>query len=162
MTIFSGLATRGPFNDVWVLTDANGVVTAAVDIMPRTSPNSLDVNSTGIFSVTIAILGTEDFDVNNIDLNNVNLEGILPDTSSFMDVATPSSNGGGDPCLDSNGHGNDDGKLDLVLTFDKGAIIDALGEVSNGDCVRLTFAGKLVDGTPISGSDYVLVEKYHP
>ncbi len=142
--------------------------------MPRTSPNSLDVNSTGIFPVTVAILGTEEFDVNNIDLNNVNLEGIAPVTSSFMDVATPSSNGGGDPCLDSNGdandddlgglllrfdNDNDDGKLDLVLTFDKGAIIDALGEVSNGDCVRLTFAGKLVDGTPIGGSDYVLVEK---
>ncbi len=147
---------------------------AAVDIMPRTSPNSLDVNSTGIFPVTVAILGTEDFNVNNIDLNNCFMEGIVPLRSSFMDVATPSSNGGGDPCLDSNGdandddlgglllrfdNDNDDGKMDLVLTFDKGAIIDALGEVSNGDCVRLTFAGKLVDGTPIGGSDYILVEK---
>jgi hypothetical protein len=35
---------------------SDGAIT--IYIMPRTSPNSLNVNSTGIFPVTVAILGT--------------------------------------------------------------------------------------------------------
>ena len=46
-----------------------------------------------------------------------------------------------------------------MLRFDKEATIDALGEVSDGDCVGLMLTGQLVDGTPISGSGHVLIRK---
>ncbi len=125
--------------------------------MPRKYPNPLNVKIKGVLPV--AILGTDSFDVINIDLyNNVNLEGIPPLRNAFEDVSTPFSNGGGDPCLDCTKEGPD-GELDLVLKFDKQAVLAALGAVSDGDCVELTLNGELLDGTPISGSDHVLIRK---
>ena len=65
---------------------------------------------------------------------------------------------GGDPCLNCTEDGPD-GELDLVLKFDKEAVVAFLGAVNDGDCVELTLTGKLLDGTPISGSDHVLIRK---
>jgi hypothetical protein len=160
MTVFGGSTDTGRVNDAWLLTYANGVVNVAVDIKPQSCPNALHVESK--HALPVAILGTDSFDVNNIDLNNVYLEGIPPLRSYFEDVSTPFSNGGDDPCFDCTEEGPD-GELDLVLKFNKQAVVVALGEVSNGDCVELTLTGQLVDDTPISGSDYVLINKrLHP
>jgi hypothetical protein len=160
MTVFGGNTGTGFANDTWLLIYANGVVNVAVDIKPGSCPNPLHVESKDVLPV--AILGTDSFDVNYIDLHNVYLEGIPPLRSTFEDVSTPFSNGGDDPCLDCTEEGHD-GKLDLVLEFNKHAVVWALGEVSNGDCVELTLTGELVDDTPISGSDYVSINKrLHP
>ncbi len=131
----------------WELGLATSTSVAVIDIKPGSSPNTLDVNSTNRwFRVRVAILGTDNFDVNNIDLNSVLLEGLQPLRSYFRDVSTPFSNGG------------PDGKLDLLLKFSKNEVIAFLGEVSNGDCVEMTLTGQLVDGNPISGSDHILVK----
>ena len=52
-----------------------------------------------------------------------------------------------------------DGYLDLTLKFKTQAIVDALGEVANGETVALTLTGKLIDGTPIEGEDCIRVKK---
>ncbi len=138
--------------------DVSGALCIALDIKPGSCPNPLNVKSKGVLPV--AILGTDSFYVNDIDLGNVYLEGIPPLRSSFMDVATPFSNGGDDTCLNCSEEGPD-GKLDLVLKFDKQAVVEALWEVSNGDCVELTLYGELLDppGFTIAGSDHVLIIK---
>ncbi len=156
MMVFAGNGSQ--LLDFWLLTYATGVINVAVDIDPADCPNRLDVNSTNRwFRVRVAILGTDTFDVNNIDLNSVLLEGISPLRTYFRDVSTPFSNGGADPCLNCSEEGPD-GKSDLLLKFSKNEVIAFLGEVNNGDCVEMTLTGQLVDGTPISGSDHILVK----
>jgi hypothetical protein len=44
----------------------------------------------------VAILGTEDFDVNQIDIASIRLEGVAPIRSSYEDVATPVADGTGE------------------------------------------------------------------
>jgi hypothetical protein len=66
----------------------------AVDIKPGSCPNPLNVKSKGVLPV--AILGTEDFDVNQIDIASIRLEGVAPIRSSYEDVATPVADGTGE------------------------------------------------------------------
>jgi hypothetical protein len=68
-----------------------GLPGVAVDIRPRSCPNPLNVKSKGILPV--AILGTEEFDVYDIDPVSVRLEGVAPIRSSYEDVATPVADG---------------------------------------------------------------------
>ncbi len=140
------------------ITFATATDAVTIDIKPQSCPNLINVKGRGVLQV--AILGTPTLDVNNIDLNNVYLEGLQPRRSYFRDVSTPFSNGGADPCLNCTEEGPD-GELDLVLKFDKREIVAALGEVGDGDCVELILTGELLDppGTPISGSGHVLIKK---
>ena len=59
----------------------------AVDIKPQSCPNPLNVKKKGV--LPIAILGTEDFDVTEIDPASVELEYISPLRWALEDVATP-------------------------------------------------------------------------
>jgi hypothetical protein len=43
------------------------------------------------------------------------------------------------------------------LKFDRSEIIAALGEVADGEVVQLTITGNLGDGTPIVGTDCVII-----
>ena len=58
-----------------------------VDIRPASCPNPLNVNSRGVLSV--AILGSEGFDVDQVDPDTVLLEGVSPLRWSWEDVGTP-------------------------------------------------------------------------
>ena len=58
-----------------------------VDIKPTSCPNPLNVKSKGVLPV--AILGTVDFDVSDIDPATVLLEGVPPLRWALEDVATP-------------------------------------------------------------------------
>jgi hypothetical protein len=128
------------------------------DIKPTSCPNPLNVKSGGVLPV--AILGTPDFDVAQIDVGTVQLEGVNPIKSNYEDVATPFEpfSGKEDCNLDCNTYGSD-GLMDLTLTFDKQDIVAALGEVEDGDCLVLFVTGDLLDGTPFIGEDVVLILK---
>jgi len=129
-----------------------------VDIKPTSCPNPLNTKSKGVLPV--AILGTEDFDVSVIDPATVLLEGASPLRWTLEDVATPY-----EPyvekkdCYDDCNEFGPDGYIDLTLKFKKQEIIDALGEVEDGDCLVLTLQGELFDGTPIFGEDVVKILK---
>jgi len=124
---------------------------AAVDITPQTCPNPLNVNSKG--HLPVAILGTEDFDVSEIDPDSILLEDMPPLHWEMEDVATPNYG-----CLNCTAEGPD-GMMDLTLFFDIQAIVGVIGPVSDGDCLVLTVTGTLLDGTPIEGSDIVAIRK---
>ncbi len=128
------------------------------DIKPTSCPNPLNVKSGGLLPV--AILGTADFDVAQIDVGTVQLEGVDPIMSNNEDVATPFEpfSGKEDCNLDCNTYGPD-GFMDLTLQFDKRDIVAALGEVEDGDCLVLFVTGDLLDGTPFIGEDVVLIKK---
>jgi hypothetical protein len=121
-------------------------------------PNPLNVKSKGVLPV--AILGTADFDVTQVDVTTVELAGMpaIPDQYGFEDVATPFNGVANDDCLDCTELGGD-GMLDLVLYFYRQDIVDAIGSVEDGDCLYPTFTGALFDGTPIEGSDPLSIIK---
>ena len=52
-----------------------------------------------------------------------------------------------------------DGVLDLVLKFDKQAILNVIGHVNDGDQIILTLTGVLYDETHIEGTDCIWVRK---
>lgn len=123
-----------------------------IDIKPGSCPNPLNVNNKGVLPV--AILGTEDFDVFDIDVASIRLEGISPIRSGYEDVATPFE---GEIC-ECHELGAD-GYLDLTLKFTTQEIVDAIGDVNDGDEVILTISGKLSDGRDFEGADCVVIIK---
>lgn len=124
-----------------------------VDIKPQSCPNPLNVGSGGV--VSVAILGTEAFYVTQVDPATVLLEGVSPLRWSVEDVATPYTGEMVD-CMSGTTEGPD-GFADLVFKFDKQELVNAIGEVSDGDCLLLTLTGQLFDTTDISGSDFVRI-----
>jgi hypothetical protein len=131
-------------------------VAVFVDIKPQGCPNPLNTKSKGVTSV--AILGTADFDITQIDIASLRLEGVAPVRSSMEDVATPfTPTDGLDDAHDCNDFGPD-GFADLTLKFDTQDLIQALGDVEDGEVRVVTLTGVLHDGTPIEGQDVVVIK----
>ena len=135
----------GVWNDMpasW--TSHNGIVeivpellNIAVDIRPGGEQNPVNLGSKGVLPV--AIFGEEDFDVFDIDLSSLVLDGATPrqkgksgKLGSFEDI-------------------NDDGLIDLLLLFE----ISELG--IDGSATELVLEGLLNDGTDLVGSDLIRI-----
>jgi hypothetical protein len=139
-----------------------------VDIKPQSCPNPLNVKDKGV--VPVAILGTEGFDVSQIDPASVELEGVSPLTWAWEDVAEPFEPFvGKEDCFadcwawmcDEAYPG--DGYMDLTLKFDAQEVIAALGAVEDGDCLVLQLTGSLAGGGcgggAFVGEDVVWIKK---
>jgi len=127
-------------------------VSATIDIKPGSCPNSLNIKSKGV--LTVAVLGTEDFDVTAIDPASIRLAGVAPIRSSIEDVSTPLLEKQYECDCISEG---EDGIDDLTLKFNTQEIISALGEVADGDELVLPLTGELSNGTPIEGDDCIII-----
>ena len=126
-----------------------------MDIKPTSCRNPLSTRKRG--RLPVAILGTEDLDVADIDVTTVRLEGIAPERSNIEDVATPFiPYTGKSDAFDCTTDGPD-GFDDLTLKFDQRDVVDALGSVSDGDVLVLTLTATLIDGTEIRGEDVVVI-----
>ena len=156
-----------------------------VDIKPTSCPNPINTKSNGV--TPVAILGTLDFDVTQIDPVTVTLAGASPLRWDWEDVATPFEpyTGKEDCDLDCNTLGPD-GYLDLTLKFNTQEILDNIGTVESfevneeelntlesgvddqvttitgeilavRDCIVIQLEGLLLDGTPIIGEDVVRI-----
>ena len=123
-----------------------------IDIKPGSCPNPLNVKDQGMLSV--AVLGSNEFDIFTVDPASIRLEGIAPVRSSYEDVATPVLNKTDDCECTTEGP---DGYLDLVLKFDVQEIVAALGSVYDGDELLLTLTGENINGIPIEGTDCVVI-----
>lgn len=131
-------------------------VIVSVDIKPTSCPNPLNVKSKGVLPV--AILGSDVFDVNEIDVASLEILGVKPIRSSYEDVAAPVAKEAlAEECACTTE--GPDGYMDLTLKFDKQEIIEAIGEVEDGDEVILTLTGMLTDETPIEGTDCIWIIK---
>ncbi len=130
-----------------------------VDIKPGSCPNPVNVKSSGVLPV--AILGTADFDITTIDPTSIRLAGVSPLRSSFEDVAGPVADSNDCNCTED----GPDGFLDLTLKFKTQKIVDAIGDVNEGDVLRLQLTGILLDPipfeTPIEGADCILIRGRH-
>ena len=109
----------------------------------------------------MAILGSDTFDVNEVDLTSVQLEGVTPLRSNIEDVATPFEGKLSD-CTSCTTDGPD-GFDDVTLKFKNAEILAALGDIQDDECKELTLTGSLLDGTPFEGKDKVkIVPKSKP
>lgn len=127
-----------------------------VDILPNSCPNPMNLAARGMLPV--AILGTAEFDVADVDPASVMLAGVSASNYSFGDVATPYEPYAGKPLNQrACSTAGPDGHVDLVLMFQRPAVAAAIGAVSDGDVIILELTGKLNGGTLIVGEDVVRI-----
>jgi hypothetical protein len=129
-----------------------------VDIKPRSCRNPLNAKEKGVLPV--AILGTDTFDVSQVDPATVRLEGVAPLRWSLEDVATPyEPYTGKTDAYDCNDYGPD-GYMDLTLKFKSQEVVAALGKIHDGDVLVLHLLANLREdfgGIPIVGEDVVVI-----
>jgi hypothetical protein len=142
-----------------------GVTTVAMDILPGSCTNPLNVSALGGNGngkgnghaggvVKAAILGASDLDVRDVDATSVNLEGATPVRWQLGDVAALAPDGDSEcPCPPE----GPDGYADLVLTFERADIADAVRPASRGGRLALTLQGFMKDGRAIEASDCVTI-----
>ena len=117
-----------------------------IDLKPQSCPNPVNVLSKGL--VPVAILGTAEFDVNDIVISS------LPDRTimhTIEDVATPFDG----PLIDQSSctEAGPDGFDDLIFKIPS----SELNCLPDGVLALLEIDGELLDGTPFEGSDIALV-----
>ena len=132
------------------------VILVDLDIKPTSCPNPFNIKSKGVLPV--AILGSADFDVTQIDPSSVRLEGLAPKQWATEDVTAPVVDPEEDCECTTAGP---DGYPDLTLKFDHQEVANAeiMEGVNDGEFVALTITGKLLDGQAFVGSDCVLILK---
>ncbi len=144
--------------------DSDQVITIrepiSLDIKPQSCPNPINVKSRGV--IPVAILGTFEFDVTQVDIASVRLEGVPPHRSAIEDVASPFEPFDAlDDALDCTTEGPDRWD-DLTLKFKTQEVVSALGAVADGEVLVLTLTGILkgeFSETPIQGEDVVVIKK---
>ena len=137
-----------------------------VDIKPNSCPNPFDVRKHSLTKhgvLVVAVLGTEDFDVTQIDPSSIRLEGVAPLRWSLRDVATPFTPSiGKEHCYEDCTIDGTDGFKDLKLMFSAKKVATALGNVKDNECRVLKLTGNLKErfgGTAIEGEDVVVIQK---
>jgi hypothetical protein len=132
-----------------------------VDVEPGYCPNPFKVYDSG--DICVAILGTDRFDVTHVVPDSIRLLEIAPVRSEQRDIATPyrlyrwwtrGKHLEADNCTDQ----GPDGKLDLVLYFNKEDILKAVGSTRSGDLLILRITGRHTSGAQLSGQDVAVIE----
>jgi len=139
-------------------------VEVAVDIKPESCPNPLNAKEKGV--VSVAIVGTEDFDVSQVDPATVTLAGVRTLHWSVEDSAIPYELYLGKQdaydCIEyyPDEYGAFDGVPDMTLKFKSQEVIAALGSVSDRDVLVLKLEGYLLEefgGRAILGEDVIII-----
>lgn len=127
------------------------VLPVVLDIHPGSWPNPINTRSRGV--VPMAILGTTEFNVLDIDPTTLTINGLSPVRWALEDVAAPAPEGLPGTTL------GPDGIPDLTLKFDTQALVATLGELTDRQVVTIKIEGKLAGepGQAIEGSDQALM-----
>jgi hypothetical protein len=123
----------------------------AIDIKPHSCPNAFNPGANGV--LTVAILGTALFDVNEMDAGTIVVNGASPIRSSIEDVSTRVVSGTECGCNKQGADGFDD----LVLKFNREAIVP---ETATNECLpqrTITLLGRTFHGALVQGSDCVVI-----
>lgn len=148
----------------WILGYDAVVVQAALDIKPGSCDNPFNkkvfdkdpMNNNDSMKggvLPVALLGDDGFDVTQVDMATVGLEGVAPLRYQFNDIAEPSRLREICPCPIP----GPDGYTDVELKFKKSDIARVLSSAKHGDRVRLVLTGQLLDGTSFVAGDCVRI-----
>jgi hypothetical protein len=141
------------------------VIPVPFDVKPTSCRNPFNVGQKGVLPA--AVLGTEDFDVTQIDPASIRIgpeggEVVPPIRWALEDVATPYDGvPSGEDAYECTEEGPD-GFMDLTLKFDAQAVAAALGPVNDGDTMLLSVLGNLMEefgGIEIRGVDVIAILK---
>jgi len=141
-----------------VITVVDGIFEVPFDIHPTSCPNPINRKSGGVMPA--AIVGFEGFDVRNINVQSLNIQGVQPIRSSVDDVVTPYF-----PFIGKRMNkmscttDGPDGYDDLTLKFNSKEISNLLNGYKRDDLVILTINGELMDGTQLIGEDIIIIVK---
>ena len=124
---------------------------AHLDIRPGSCPNNLNPRSQG--KLKVALLGSADFDVHEVDISTVMLEGVAPGKSRIKDLRGLGADK--DECNCSTA--GPDGYDDLIFSFDIGAVTEAAGDMVTGEVMYLSLTGTLQNGPLFVGEDCVKI-----
>lgn len=141
-------------------------LTAWLDVLPGSCNNPLNVkwadnldrgrrdnpNQGGVLPV--ALVGSTNFAVEDVDASSLLLEGVAPERYSYEDVSTPPAAGLTECPCDSSGA---DGLVDLTMKFRRQDLFYAIPEHVDGERISLTLTGTLLDGTPFEARDCVQI-----
>ncbi|MHC4798362.1 MAG: hypothetical protein ACYTF1_17145, partial [Planctomycetota bacterium] len=134
----------GRYENVTYTVTANGPIIANLDILPEEDPNLFAVNMQSKGRLPMAILGSNDYDINDIDISSLSVAGtVLP-------VRTPKIE------KDVNG----DGLLDLVIHVSRRDVIAALGLdlLDPGTVVDITVNATMLSCGKLQATDSVILE----
>lgn len=163
----NGLLLSGQFSSstVWAVRNGDSASSVPIDVKPATCENPLNVSSRGKLSV--AIVGTANFDATTVDPASVRLLHVAPLRSSLADVATPFEPFiGKDDALHCTLVGSD-GVADLDLMFDTQTIVQAIQNslgrnVVDGETLVLILTANLLaefGGSSIIGEDVIVIQR---
>ncbi len=150
----------------WYLGSEGPVAFNILDIKPGSCPNPFNAklfdyvggdneHKGGVLPV--AILGSDELDVLDVDLSTVRLEGVCPLETGigYEDVSRPVVDGYVCECTSE----GPDGYLDLTMKFSSleiAAAILANEPPTLGDRMMLTITGELTDGTQFEANDCIV------
>ena len=169
----SGVVQIARFPD-YALVEGRGRVSVvcpevALDIKPGSCPNPFNIklfdwasgekpNKGGVLPV--AVLGSATFDVTEVDLSSLRLEGVVPLAKggpNVSDVAGPVIDGTGCECTTA----GPDGYPDLTMKFQSQSIAEAIAPGYEGDR-ELTLTGYYLDGVPFEAKDCIVIKGNEP
>jgi len=103
---------------------------------------------------TVALLGTDDFDVGDVDVSTIRLEGVAPlSTGGGVKVQDVGGPGGGGECACP--ERQKDGYDDLTMKFQSQDIAIGIMRGSHRDVHSVTMVGQLLNGTWFCAEDCV-------
>jgi hypothetical protein len=121
-----------------------------IDITPGVCPSVVNPQMQDL--MTVALLGSPSFYVEDVDVESLQFENVAPTQVQYQDASQPAEDVDC-PCSDGGG----DGYLDLVLRF---RVQDVVGDgVASGqeETRELTLSGKLKNGSPFEATNCVLI-----
>jgi len=123
---------------------------ALIDIEPGSCPSTFDPRMQDV--VTVALLGTEHFDVNDVDATSLYLENAVPIRVQYQDISQP-GDGVDCPCSAS----GRDGREDIVMLFRITDLFANPNGLSGNQTQQLTLTGTLDSGSSFEASNCVVV-----
>jgi len=141
----------------------------ALDIKPGSCPNAFNVKLFEFASgekpmkggvLPVAVLGSETFDVTDVDISTLHLEGVMPLTKGgpkIVDVAAPGMGAAFCDC----GTGRPDGYPDIMMRFLSQDIARAIAPGYEGDR-ELVLTGTYLDGIPFEARDCIKIVGHTP
>ncbi|MFC1882173.1 hypothetical protein ACFL2S_11835 [Thermodesulfobacteriota bacterium] len=129
-----------------------------IDIIPGTCPNTYNYDEPA--NLTIAILGTNKFNVNSINRNSIKLsfEDIII-TDSVTNIRVKNVGRTRYPIGECDCIRGRDRLNDLIFEVVPNKIKGSLPDISEGSELVLTISGLLTDGTHFTGTDCIIISK---